>query len=185
MDLFRFGKIIPGLKIQGNDAPYPVLNERDARAAAGLMFVTALFASINALLLKDFIYLELLVFLFLIEFVVRVFFNPELAPFYFLGSKIVSGQIPEYTGAAQKRFAWGMGMLMAIAMIITYFSLGLRGIVPFAICGTCIVLLWLESSFGICMGCKMYYRLMDLGFVKRPHVMPACPGGVCSIPKKK
>jgi hypothetical protein len=185
MDLFKFGRIIPGLKIYGEDAPYPVLNERDARAGAGIMFVVALFAAINAGLLQNYLFLEIVVFLFLVEFIIRVFFNPELAPFYAMGRLIVSNQVPEYSGAAQKRFAWGLGMLMATAMIIAYFVLGIRGIMPFAICGTCIILLWLESSFGICMGCKMYYRLMSIGLIPKPQIMPACPGGVCKIPKKK
>lgn len=41
---FKYGKIIPGLKIHGVSAPYPVLNERAIRAGAGMMFAAGFFA---------------------------------------------------------------------------------------------------------------------------------------------
>jgi len=185
MKLLQFGTIIPGLKIHGKDAPYPVLNERDARAGAGIMLVLGILAFVNALLLANFTYLYVFVVLFALEFAIRVLVNPNLAPFYALGRLMVRKQIPEYTGAAQKRFAWSLGLGLAVIMMIVVYGFNMIGIVPFTICSICLALLWLESSFGICVGCKMYYGLMSLGVIKQPDVMPACPGGVCSIPTKK
>ncbi len=39
--IIQFGRIIPGLKLHGHEATYPVLNERDARAGAGIMLAFA------------------------------------------------------------------------------------------------------------------------------------------------
>ena len=97
---------------------------------------------------------------------------------------MVKNQKPEYTGAIQKRFAWSLGLLMAVSMIIISMVFQTRGALPFSVCIVCLSLLWLESAFGICVGCKMYYGLMNLGIIKKPKEMPACPGGVCSINKK-
>jgi hypothetical protein len=183
MKIFSFGKIIPNLKIYGEEAPYPVLNERDARAAAGIMLVMGILAFVNALLLQNFMYLYVFVLLFALEFGIRIFINPSLAPFYALGTLFVSNQIPEYTGAAQKRFAWSLGFGLAFVMSLVVFVFNIKGIIPFSICSVCLILLWLETSLGLCVGCKMYNWFINVGLIKKPKHMPACPGGVCSIKK--
>jgi len=184
MKLIQFGKIIPDLEIDGESAPYPVLNERDARAAAGIMLVIGSFAFVQAFLLRDFSWITAIIILFTLEFAIRLA-NPSLAPFYALGSLLVKNQRPEWSGAAQKRFAWSLGLLMASTMVVLVFGFGIWGLPNLIICLVCLSLLWMESALGVCVGCKMYYGLMRLGLVKKPDVMPACPGGVCAIPKKK
>ena len=183
MKLIAFGEKISGLTIDGKPAPYPVLNERDARAAAGVMLVAGIFAFVQALVLGNRTYLYAMVIIFFIEFGIRIFINPKLAPFYVLGQLIVANQRPDYVGAAQKRFAWSLGFGLATVMMVVLFVFGLTGTVPFAICGICLFLLWFETSFGICVGCKMYFGLISMGVIKKPKIMPACPGGVCSIKK--
>jgi len=177
----RFGKIIPGLKLYGEEATYPVLNERDARAAAGIMFVFGVIAFSLALLAQNFLFLKFFVVLFTFEFAVRVLINPYLAPLYSLGTFLVQNQQPEYSGAVQKKFAWSLGLGLAGIMMIVVFVFQIRGVVPFTICLTCLILLWLETSLGVCIGCKMYQGLIDLNILNKPKVKPACPGGVCKI----
>ena len=125
--------------------------------------------------------INITVILFTIEFLIRVF-DPHFAPFYALGRLIVSNQKPDWVGAIQKRFAWSLGLLMATSMIVLSMIYGVRGAIPFTICGICLTLLFFEISFGICIGCKLYYGLMNVGVIKKPQSMPACPGGVCEIP---
>lgn len=180
----KYGMYIDNLTIDGKPASYGVVNERDARAGAGIMLVIGMATFIQAFLLGNFQVFIVVVSLFFLEFLIRVF-NPHYAPFYALGRLIVSKQRPEYSGAIQKRFAWSLGLGMALAMMILVLGLGFRGAVPLAICGICLTLLWLETSFGICVGCKMYIGLQNIGLVKKPEVAPACPGGVCPMPKKK
>ncbi len=177
-----YGMVIPGLEIDGKPANYGVVNERDTRAGAGLMLVMGIAAFTAAFFLKSYTLLMVTVGLFTLEFIIRVI-NPHKAPFYALGRLIVKRQNPEYSGAVQKRFAWSLGLAMALSMILIAIVLQIRGPLPFAICGICLSLLWLESAFGICVGCKMYYGLMNLGLIKKPEVAPACPGGVCPMKK--
>jgi 4-hydroxybenzoate polyprenyltransferase len=179
-----YGKIIKDLVIDGLPANYGVVNEKDARAAAGLMLVIGIVTFVITMFMKNYTVLAVTVSVFFLEFLIRVI-DPHYAPFFMIGSWIVKKQRPEYSGAIQKRFAWALGLLMAVSMIIISIVLNLRGALPFSICSVCLSLLWLETSFGICVGCKMYFGLMKVGVIKQPEVMPACPGGVCSIDKVK
>lgn len=176
-----FAETIPGLEIDGKPAPYPVLNERDVRAAAGIMLVAGIVAFIPALLFQNRLMLTIMVLLFSVEFFIRVVISPRFAPFYALGSLIVSRQRPEYSGAAQKRFAWSLGLAMAASMIFVLFALDVTRVVPLTICAICLTLLWLETAFGICVGCWMYGLLIKAGWIRKPDIMPACPGGACPI----
>jgi hypothetical protein len=176
----EFGITIPGLKIDGKKAPYPVLNERDCRAGAGIMLALGIIAFVLAFFQGAYYFIDIIVVLFFMEFLIRII-DPSIAPFYFLGSLIVREMRPEYSGAAQKRFAWFLGLLMASTMIVLIYGFGIRGPINLLICMTCLFLMWSESAFGVCIGCKMYYGLISLGLIKKPKVAPACPGGVCPV----
>lgn len=184
MKIFEFGKVVKGLKIDGKPANYPVLNERDTRAGAGIMLFLGVLAFSFAFFQKNYFLINGIVILFFLEFLVRLI-NPSLAPFYATGAFIVRKMRPEYTGAVQKRFAWGLGLAMAGTMIILIYGFQIRGMINLGFCIICLSLMWLESSFGICLGCKLYYLFMNFGLIKKPEEAPACPGGVCPISKNK
>lgn len=179
----EFGEIVPDLVIDGQKITYPVLNERAVRAGAGIMFVIGIFAFATALFLREFLFLRIVVLLFLFEFSVRIFLNPKYAPISILGSFIVRKQRPDYSGAIQKQFAWWLGFLMAFSMTIIIFFFQIAGIVPLIFCIVCLLLLWFETSFGICIGCKLYGFFRKQGFFA-DQTKPVCPGGACSfVPK--
>jgi hypothetical protein len=50
---------------------------------------------------------------------------------------------------------------------------GVIGPINMLVCGTCLLLLFLESAFGICVGCKLHDLL-------RPQTAQLCPGGACA-----
>jgi len=176
----QFGETIPGLKIHGEDAPYPVLDEREVRAAAGVMLVLAGSAFFLALLAKQYYLLQAFVLLFTLEFFIRVVVNPYYAPIFAIGRLLVKNQKPEWVGAIQKKFAWSLGLIMAGSMIIISLLLGIKGWLPFTVCSLCLLFLWAESTLGVCVGCNMYSYMIKKGLIK-PEVKAACPGGACSI----
>ena len=163
--LFEFGRTLPEYSV-------PVLNERAVRAAAGLLFLPAIVAFMNAWLLGNFSPTRVFVVFFLIDFTLRLFVNPMLAPSLVLGQWLVRHQQPEWTGAPQKRFAWAIGFLLALTMLYLVVLRGVVGPVNLLVCATCLTLLFFESAFGICVGCWIYNRL-------RPDQARLCPGGVC------
>lgn len=177
----NYGTIIPGLQIDGKPAPYPVINERAVRATAGLMFAIGITTLISIIKTGDYTMLYVVVPLFWTDFFLKAVFSPSYSIFGFFGRKIVQNQKPEYVGVIQKRFAWSIGLTLASSMMIIAIGLGIRGTLPFSICLTCLTFMWLESAFGICVGCKIYGFLLNKKIMKQPEFKPACPGGACSI----
>lgn len=176
----EYGTVIPNLVIQGRPAPYGVVNEREVRAVAGIMFAIGL-SALWLVLLGDYrMFLYVLVPLFFLEFLLKVAISPNASLFRWLTLPLLKKQQPEYVGAIQKRFAWALGLGMATIMLVLVLS-GVRGVWPFLICGTCLLFMFLESSFGICVGCRIYSWLLARGILKEPEHKPACAAGVCEI----
>jgi hypothetical protein len=179
--LFQFGTTIPNLTIHGEPAPYPVVNDRAVRAGAGIMLVLGATAFAFAFFEQNFTPLKAVVVLFFLDFLAKVVIGTRFSLIAQLGEYIVHKQTPEYVGAVQKRFAWSIGLLMSFSMILLLFIFDVRGVVNLTICAICLLVMWMETSFGICMGCKLYYGLIKAKVLKAPEVRPACPGGVCSL----
>ena len=177
---FSFGQVIPGLSIHGRPAPYPVMNERAVRAAAGLMLIAAAVAFSLALFEKIYLPIRIITVVFLFDFAARVVAGlTPFSPFGVLGTLLVRKQEPEWSGAIQKRFAWTLGLLMALSMsIIT--NLNIRGTLPMTMCLICMALMWMEAALGICVGCKMYNWLVKAKIFKAPEHAPACAGDACN-----
>ncbi len=156
----------------------PVLNEREVRASAGILFFFAMIAFMNAWLTGNFQITKIFVIAFLIDFTIRVLINPRFSPSIILGRFAVRNQTPEYVGAPQKRFAWSIGLVLAAAMLYLVVINNLIGPVNLIICSTCLVLLFFEAAFGICLGCKIY----NLFFKEKAML---CPGGACEVGEPK
>jgi hypothetical protein len=112
---------------------------------------------------------------FLIDFTIRIFINPRYAPTLILGQWVVHKQQAEYVGAPQKRFAWVIGFVLALTMLYLVVINNVIGPINLIVCSICLTLLFCESAFGICIGCKIYNL-----FSKEKAQL--CPGGVCELP---
>ena len=168
--LFQFGETVEGY-------PVRVVNERAVRAAAGLLFFPAVVSFMHSLLLGNFQHTRLFVIVFLIDMTLRML-NPRWAPSMIVGGWIVRQQTPEWVGAPQKRFAWGLGLLLGLAMLYLMVFNRYMGPLNMLICGSCLLLMFFETAFGICLGCKLYNL-----FNKEQAQL--CPGGVCEMPAQK
>ncbi len=166
--IFQFVETRPEYQI-------PVLNERAVRAAAGILFFLALICFMNAWLTGNFQPTRVFVVSFLIEFTIRIFVNPRFAPIMILGQWMVRKQQPEWSGAPQKRFAWGIGFVLAATMLYLVVLNNVIGPINLIVCSMCLILLFFETAFGICIGCKIYNL-----FNKEKAQL--CPGGVCEMP---
>ncbi len=171
-------------------AGYPVgmVNEREIRASAGILFfvgivvymialTTVILSMDNSDILANFTPAKYMIIAFLFDFSIRII-APKYAPSLVLGRMIVSNQVPEYVGAKQKRFAWIIGVILAVIMLWTMVIEDIRGPINFIVCGLCLGLLFLESAFGICLGCKVY-TLFD------KTEQQYCAGGVCETTEKR
>jgi hypothetical protein len=169
--LIRFGEDVEGYAI-------PVLNEREIRAAAGMLFL-ATFTSLLFILFKgNFVPIKYSITFFLTDFLIRVFINPKFAPSLILARLIVRNQTPEYVGAVQKKFAWIIGIFLAGLMFIFFIIVNAYSPFTGITCLICLIFLFFESAFGICLGCKFY----PLFFKDKVQY---CPGEVCDTKHKQ
>lgn len=180
----NYGQCIPGLEIDGKAAPYPVVNEREIRLVAGLMFTVGFATFFFVVFQRQLWLMNWVVPLFVVEFFLKAVFGPQYSLFGLIARPLVAPQKPEWVGAIQKRFAWSLGLGMALLMSVVFFGLGMRGWVPLSLCLLCLMLMWLEANAGICLGCKMYDAFLKKGWLPQPEFKPVCPGGVCELPQK-
>lgn len=166
-NIFKFGEDHP-------DYPVRVLNEREARGAAGMMFFFALVAFMNAWFKGDFAPTKLTIVAFFIDFFIRVVVNPRYAPSLIVARWIVRNQSVEYVGAPQKRFAWAIGLILATLMMYLVVFNNVRGPINIIVCAICLLLLFFETAFGICVGCKIYNLF-------NKDKAQLCPGNVCEV----
>lgn len=174
-------QIIPWLEIHGKPAPYGVLNERAIRSTAWIMFAVWFFTMLYTFFTRDYTLLQIVVTTFFLDFFVKVLWWPKYSPISFLGKTLVSKQKPEYVWAIQKRFAWSLWLIMSWSVLLLSIFLWIRWVIPLSLCATCLTFMWLESSAWICVGCKIYYFLVDKKILKEPTIRPACPGWACSL----
>ncbi len=166
----RFGEIVEGYNV-------PVLNEREIRAAAGILFLATFLSLMFIVFNGNFVPIKYVVSIFLLDFMIRVFVSPKYSPTLILARMIVSNQTPEYVGAAQKKFAWIIGVILAAIMFVFFIIVNAYSAITGIICLICLIFLFFEAVFGICLGC-MFYPL----FFK--DKIQLCPGDVCEVKQK-
>lgn len=161
--LFQFGEKVEGYEI-------PVLNEREVRAAAGILFLFAFIAIMIAILKEgDFLMLKYFVLGFLLDFIIRVFINPKFAPTLIMGRLIVHRQYPEYVGAAQKKFAWVIGLFLGLVMLALVVILNTYSVITGLICLLCLIFLFLNRPLAF-----VWDALLMAGFtVKKQNIVRA------------
>lgn len=169
--IIQFGENMPDFTI-------PVLNEREIRAAAGIMFLATFISLILILFEGNFVPIKYVITVFLIDFSIRLFVNPKFAPILVLGRLMVSNQNPEYVGAAQKKFAWYIGLILSASMFVLMAILNTYSMITGIVCLICLILMFFETAFGICIGCKIY-NAFNKGKAQY------CPGEICDTKAKQ
>ena len=163
----QFGETVDGYSI-------PVLNEREIRAAAGILFFFTFLSLMFILFKGEFLMIKYIITVFMTDFLIRVFIGPKYAPTLILGRLIVRRQTPEYVGAAQKKFAWIIGVILSVTMFVLMVIVNSYSIITGLICLFCLIFLFFESVFGICLGCLFYNMFYK---EKAQH----CPGEICEV----
>ncbi|HFD14601.1 MAG TPA: DUF4395 domain-containing protein [Epsilonproteobacteria bacterium] len=163
-----------GAKVPGYDVT--VINEREARAAAGILGMLGTIVIFVGIGFNHIIVAKVYLTFLFIDFTARMI-SPTYSPSLMLGKFAVRNQTPEYVGGLQKRFAWTLGWLISLPMVwwfvlhwdITFYKV--------LVCVLCISLMFLESAFSVCVGCMIYKTIIK----EDPQ---HCPGGVCEIQQK-
>jgi len=109
--LIQFGENVDGYTIR-------VLNEREIRASAGILFLATFMGLMFIVFKNNFLPIKYVITFFLTDFIIRVFINPKFSPTLIIGRLIVRNQVPEYVGAKQKKFAWVIGVTLSATVFI-------------------------------------------------------------------
>ena len=163
----NFGENVHGYQI-------PVLNEREIRASAGILFLVMFISWMLIIFNENYLLAKYVISLFFIDFAIRIFVNPKYSPTLILGRLIVARQTPEYVGAPQKKFAWVIGLTLSTIMFFHMVVLNSFSVFTGLICWTCLIFTFFESVFGICLGCIFYRK-----FYKKKAQY--CPGEICDV----
>ena len=142
------------------------------------MFLVLLTAWILIQVEHDFLLVKYVIVVFLTDFIIRVFVSPRFSPALIIGRLIVSRQVPEYVGAPQKKFAWQIGIALSGLMFILLVILNSYSIITAVSCLVCLVFLFFESAFGICLGCLVY------NWVYKKQAL-YCAGEACEVGTKQ
>src|SRR3984957_19314974 len=169
--VIQFGENVAGYKI-------PVLNEREIRASAGILFLGLIISLMQILYKSDFLMVKYFITIFLTDFAIRVFINPKYSPTLIIGRLAVRNQVPEYVWAAQKKVAWLIGLFLSATMFTLMVIVNSYSPITGIICLVCLIFTFFESVFGICLGCKFYKMIYK-------DQAQYCPGEVCDIKSKK
>lgn len=167
----RSARPVIGEWVDGIDIP--VINERAVRASAGILFLLGFSAWLFGVITGDLQYMRGFGILFAFEMFLRLFIGTRFTPTLLIGTLITRPQRPEWVDASPKQFAWGLGFTMALLGCLSLGWLGLPAVIAQTICAGCLLLLFAESAFGICVGCELARRFART----KPQL---CAGDTCT-----
>src|SRR5215213_3861196 len=171
---------ISGVTADGAGLRAPVFDENQVRAAAGLTMVLGAVAFSFAYFQKHYIPLQVVSTFFFVEFLARQTIGIRNSPVGVVARLMTLRQAPDWVSAKPKRFAWTLGLGMAFSMMMITNS-GIRGTLPRTICAVCLMLMWMESVLGLCLGCKIHALLVRRGWATKDPAFEICAHGVCEL----
>ncbi len=173
------GKTIDRLEISRKFMKAGVVDEREVRGAAGLTLVFGAVAFVYAYFSKEYVPIKLVSALFFVEFFIRVTLGFKYSPVGQLAKLLTWGQPPHWVSAKPKRFAWSLGVVMSLAMVVIT-NADIRGTLPLTICLIFTTLMWLEAVLGLCLGCEIYRMMVLRGWIARDDAFEVCSSGACA-----
>jgi cytochrome b561 len=176
----EYGDIMLGLSYNGKEVRAAVFNENEVRAAAGLTMALGAVAFVYAYFAKVYVPIQIITTVFFFEFLIRVTMGLKYSPMGVLARWMTQRQPPQWASAKPKRFAWTLGLIMSLAMMVITNS-GIRGGLPFTICLICLTLMWLEAVLGLCLGCEIHGLMVRRGWAAKDDAFEVCAHGACAI----
>ncbi|MCA0273535.1 MAG: DUF4395 family protein [Proteobacteria bacterium] len=175
-----YGQTITHIQPNGQPLHAGVFNENQVRAAAGLTLALGAVAFAYAALGKVYGPIQTVTTLFFVEFLIRVTWGITRSPLGMVAGWMTRRETPHWVSAKPKRFAWSLGVVMSLAMMIITNS-GIRGPLPLTICLICLTLMWLEAVLGLCLGCEIHRQLVRLGWMQPDKDFEICSNGTCTV----
>jgi hypothetical protein len=100
-------------------------------------------------------------------FAARVLTGPKLSPLGQLATRVITPRLNRpatFSPGPPKRLAQGMGLTLSSAALVLHYRFG-RKKAAYAVLSGLLGAAGLEAFFGICLACKMFPVLVNLGLV--------------------
>ncbi|MEY2435035.1 MAG: hypothetical protein QOC92_4760 [Acidimicrobiaceae bacterium] len=100
-------------------------------------------------------------------FVARVLTGPKLSPLGQLVTRVVTPRLPiapRLVPGPPKRFAQAIGVVFSVTALVLTFGFDQWGAAK-VVLGLLVIAAFLESAFGLCLGCKAFALLMRAGVI--------------------
>jgi hypothetical protein len=166
--------------VDGRELHAAAVNEHQVRVAAGMTMALGAIAFAYANFDKRFWPIRIVSAFFAVDFLIRVTASLEKSPSGLVAGWLTRRHAPQWTSAKPKRFAWTLGLAMALAMTVITNS-GIHGPLPRTICLICLTLMWMESVLGLCLGCEIYGLMVRRGSRPPDDDVEICPNGACDL----
>ena len=166
--------------VDGKELHAAAVNEHQARAAAGITMAFGTVAFVYANFDKVFWPIRSVSAFFFVDFLFRVTAGLERSPSGLVARWMTRRQAPQWVSAKPKRFAWTLGLAMALAMTVITNS-GIHGPLPRTICLICLTLMWMEAVLGLCLGCEMYAVMVRRRWRAPDAAFEICANGACEV----
>jgi len=176
----HLGQSVKPLVIDGMEVYAAVVDENQAQVAAGLTLALGAVAFVYANFDKLFWPIRAVSAFFFVDFTIRVTAGLERSPAGLVAGWMTRRRAPRWVSAKPKRFAWTLGLVMALAMTVITNS-GIHGALPRTICLICLTLMWLEAVLGLCLGCELYSLMVRRGWRATDPAFEICPNGACAV----
>jgi hypothetical protein len=173
-------RVIERRVVDGKELYAAVVNEHEARASAGITLALGAVAFVYANFDKLFWPIRTVSAFFFVDFLLRVTLGLERSPAGLAAGWMMRRHEPQWVSAKPKRFAWTLGLVMALAMTIITNS-GVHGTLPRTICLICLTLMWMEAVLGLCLGCEIYGVMVRRGWRRHDDAFEVCANGACDL----
>ncbi len=189
---------------------YGFVNETEIRIIAWVTLVLALTTFFLVMLKAQFIIALFMVWLIWIDFVLKIFIWPEFSIFGIIVRPFIKNKEKLWVWAVQKKFAWIIGFILSTFVIYCLLLLswilessnsevlaiieqikvnivnGSFIILPMnpaiLACVLCIIFMFFEAVFGICVWCKIYRFLVSKNIMKE-YEWQNCINWACETKK--
>ena len=188
-----YGKPVEGITQKWDK--YGFVDEVEIRFSAWLALVFAIISFYLVMFKWNFDLAFFTVWTIWLDFVLKVFIWPDFSIFWRIVRPFLKAKEKIWVWSVQKRFAWSIGFFLAIFVIFCMLLLSwyIESTNPSVLaireqinanlasnalivipmnpailaCVLCMFFMFLESVFGICVGCKMYKNLVKKGIMKK------------------
>jgi len=174
------GDVIDGLTVDGRPVRSAVVNENAVRAAAGITMAVGTVAFAYAYFEHRWLPLKIVSTFFLVEFLMRITVGFKYSPVGIVSGWLTKRQPVDWVSYKPKRFAWTLGATMA-GIVTGITNSNIHGWWPRSFCLVCLVLMWMESVLGLCLGCEIHAFLVRRGWTTKDEAFEICANGVCAV----